>query len=454
MKKIFLYSGIVIVLFIIVFMAKKCGNKGVVEVQTEKAVKRNIVETVSANGKIQPEGEVKISSDVSGQIVEMNIKEGQDVRKGDVLVKINPEIYQAALDQMTASLNTSKANLENAKARFSQSKSNFTNVESNFNRQKKLFDQGAISQSEFDNVKAQYESARSDVDAAGQNVSAAEFNVLNADAAVKQSRENLAKTTITSPVNGKVIKLEVENGERVVGTSQMSGTEMMVITSSDEMEVNVEVNENDIIRVHMNDTADIEVDAYLGRKFKGIVTEIANSANTSGVTADQVTNFVVKIRILRDSYKDITNPFRRGMSATVDIQTKRAFNVVSVPIQAVTTRSDSALYDENGKKIEEDKGNDEETTVVNEDEKKRQEKKEKEDRSKIEECVFVYDPTDRKAHLRKVKTGIQDADHMEIISGLKDGDEVIWAPYTAVSKLIRDGQLVEKTDEFSWEKKK
>jgi HlyD family secretion protein len=413
-------------------------------------VKRNIVETVSANGKIQPEVEVKISSDVSGQIVELKVKEGDVVNKGDIVAKINPEIYQASVDQMTASLNTSKANLENSKARLTQTKSNFTNVEANYNRQKKLFDQGAISQSEYDNAKAQYESARADVDAASQSVSAAEFNVMNADAALKQARENLAKTTITSPVNGKVIKLEVENGERVVGTSQMSGTEMMVIASSDEMEVNVEVNENDIIRVHMSDTAEIEVDAYLGRKFKGIVTEIANSANTTGVTADQVTNFVVKIRILRDSYKDLENPFRRGMSATVDIQTKRAFNVVSVPIQAVTTRSDSALYDADGKKIEqEDHANEEGPTVVNENEKKK-----KQEKVKIEECVFVYDPADRKAHLRKVKTGIQDADYMEIVSGLKEGDEVIWAPYTAVSKLIRDGQLVEKTSEFSWEKKK
>ncbi|HEY6160783.1 MAG TPA: efflux RND transporter periplasmic adaptor subunit [Bacteroidia bacterium] len=447
MKKVFLYIGIGVALLLIVIMAKKCGNKGTVEVQTELAKKRNIIETVSANGKIQPEVQVKISSDVSGQVVELNVKEGAMVKKGDVVAKINPEIYQAAMDQMTASLNTAKANLENSKARLLQTKSNFVNIEANYNRQKKLYDQGAISQSEFDNAKAQYESGKADVAAAEQSVSASEFNVKNAEAALKQASENLNKTTIVAPVNGKVIKLEVEKGERVVGTSQMTGTEMMIIASSDEMEVNVEVNENDIIHVHMNDTADIEVDAYLGRKFKGIVTEIANSANTTGVTADQVTNFVVKIRILQDSYKDLDNPFRTGMSATVDIQTKRVSDVVSVPIQAVTTRSDSAKYDENGKRKEEQ--NADENNVVNDNDKKK-----KEEKPKIEECVFIYDPADKKAHLRVVKTGIQDNNFIEIVSGLKDGEEVISGPYTAVAKLVRDGQFVNKTEENNWEKKK
>ena len=448
MKRIYIYSGIVVLLIVMVIAAKKCGNKGTVEVQTENSKKRNIIETVSANGKIQPEVEVKITSDVSGQIIELKVKEGDEVKQGQFLARINPEIYQAALDQMTASLNTSKANLENSKARLSQTKSNFVNIESNYNRQKKLYDQGAISQSEYDNAKAQYESGKADVDAAIQSVSAADYNVKNSEAALKQAQENLGKTTITSPVNGKVIKLEVENGERVVGTSQMSGTEMMVIASSDEMEVNVEVNENDIIHVHMSDTADIEVDAYLGRKFKGSVTEIANSANTSGVSADQVTNFVVKIRILRDSYKDLENPFRRGMSATVDIQTKRVFNVVSVPIQAVTTRSDSSLYDENGNRIEEEVSEDGPNVVNENDKKKKQEKIE------IEECVFIYSMKDKKAHFRKVKTGIQDNNYIEILSGLKEGEEVISGPYTAVAKTIHDGQYVDKTDELSLDKKK
>jgi len=444
MKKLFIYIGIGVALILVVVGAKKCGNKGVVQVEIEKAAKRSIIQTVSANGKIQPEVEVKISSDVSGQIVDLFVKEGDVVTKGFVVAKINPEIYQAALDQLTASVNTSKANLENSRARLMQTKSNFVNIEANYNRQKKLFDQGAIAQSEYDNAKAQYESGKADIAAAEQSVNAADFNVKNAEAGLKQGNENLNKTTITSPVNGKVIKLNVEKGERVVGTTQMAGTEMMIIASSDEMEVNVEVNENDIINVHMNDTALIEVDAYLGRKFKGIVTEIANSANTTGVTADQVTNFVVKVRILQGSYKDLDNPFRTGMSGTVDIQTKHVNDAVSVPIQAVTTRSDSSLHADDEKKKMSDEP---ETQVVNENDKSKKEVK-----IEVQECVFIY-TEDHKAKLVIVKTGIQDNNYIEIKSGLKPGDVVISGPYTAVSKLIRDGQFVELSED-SGDKKK
>lgn len=438
MKKLFIYIGIGIGLILVVIGAKKCGNKGTVLVEIEKAEKRGIIQTVSANGKIQPEVEVKISSDVSGQIVDLFVKEGDVVTKGFVVAKINPEIYQAAMDQLMASVNTSKANLENSRARLSQTKSNFVNIEANFNRQKKLFDQGAIAQSEYDNAKAQYESGKAEITAAEQSVNAADFNVKNAEAALKQGVENLNKTTIISPVSGMVRKLNVEKGERVVGTTQMAGTEMMIIASSNEMEVNVEVNENDIINVHLNDTSLVEVDAYLGRKFMGIVTEIANSANTMGISADQVTNFVVKVRILQDSYKDLSNPFRTGMSATVDIQTKRVKNVVSVPIQAVTTRSDSSLLADK----ENNKGeNDESTQVVNENDKSKKEVK-----LEVQECVFIY-TEDHKAKLVIVKTGIQDDNYIEILSGLKAGDVVISGPYTAVSKLIRDGQFVELDEE-------
>jgi HlyD family secretion protein len=445
MRKIYIYSLIGILLLIIVIAVKKCGSTGSLEVTTEKANKRTIIETVSANGKIQPEVEVKISSDVSGEIIDLLIKEGDLVKKGDLLAKINPDIYQSTLERMNASVNTAKANLANTKAQLEQVKSQFVNTESNYNRQKKLYDQGAISQSEFDNAKAQYESSKANVAAAEENVKASEFQVKSAEAALKESNDNLRKTTIISPVNGKVIKLSVEKGERVVGTSQMTGTEMMVIASSDEMEVNVEVNESDIIRVHLNDTAEIEVDAYLDRKFKGIVTEIANSANTTGLSADQVTNFTVKIRILQSSYTDLTNPFRRGMTATVDIQTKRAFNVVCVPIQSVTTRIDSTLI----KKKENEKDNNEgEVKVVDE-----KEKTAKEEKIKPQECVFIY-TADGSAKLIKVKTGIQDNNYIEITEGLKLGDEVISGPYTAVSKMIRDGQKLDKTSELNWEEKK
>lgn len=434
MKKLYLYIGLAVLLLAIVIMAKKCGNKSTLEVTTEKVIRRNVVETVSANGKIQPEVEVKISSDVSGEIVDLPVKEGDIVKKGDVLVKINPDTYQSSLDRMNASLNTTKANYETAKSQLSQIKAQFENAESNYNRQKKLFETGTISQADFDIAKSQYESAKANVEGAEQSVKAAEYNIKSSEAALQEAMDNLKKTTIISPVNGRVIKLSKEKGEKTVGTNMMEGTEIMVIASSNEMEVNVDVNENDIIRVEMNDTAEIEVDAYLGRKFKGIVTEIANSANTTGVTSDQVTNFTVKIRILQDSYKDLDNPFRRGMSATVEIQTKRASGVLCVPIQAVTTRSDSLKEDENQLENNNDGG----PKVVVEEPVKKEEKKE------IKECVFVY--RDGKAVMVFVKTGIQDINYIEVKEGLKEGDEIISGPYTAVAKLIKDGSTVYKTD--------
>jgi HlyD family secretion protein len=256
----------------------------------------------------------------------------------------------------------------------------------------------------------------------------------SAEASLKESTENLSKTTITAPVNGKIIKLNVESGERVVGTSQMSGTEMMVLASSNEMEVSVDVNENDIIRVHLNDTSLIEVDAYSNRKFKGIVTEIANSANTTGASADQVTNFVVKIRMLQSSYLDLTNPFRRGMSATVDIQTKHAHQVITVPIQAVTTRSDSADSKESTKKEE---GESEDAKVVED------KKQVKEVKKEVKEYVFIL--SDGQAKQVEVKAGIQDNTYIELISGIKEGQEIISGPYTAVSKLLKNGSPVKIT---------
>jgi HlyD family secretion protein len=438
MKKIYIYIGAGLVLLLAVVLIKNFGNRKKTEVEVEKVMKRTIIETVSANGKIQPEVEVKISSDVSGEIIELYVKEGDMVKKGDLLAKINPDIYESSLDRMNAGLNASKANLENTRARLAQIKANFANVEANFKRQKKLFDQGAISQAEFDNAKAQYETALADIEGAMQSIKASEYSVKSSEASLKEASDNLKRTTIASPVDGKVIKLGVEKGERVVGTTQMTGTELMVIASSNEMEVNVEVNENDIIRVNLNDTSLIEVDAYLNRKFKGIVTEIAHSANTLGVSADQVTNFTVKIRILQDSYKDLNNPFRRGMSATVEIQTQRVANVLSVPISAVTTRTDSII---NGKEVIE-KGKE---TV--------KEEKNKDEKQEVKECVFVL--SDGTAKMVLVKSGIQDNDYIEIKEGLKEGDEIIIGPYTTVSKLLKDGMKVEVTDKvFSEGKEK
>lgn len=444
MKKLIwiIIGGVVLLSLVLIF--KNSGTTAL-NVTTEKAAKRNITELVSANGKIQPEVEVKISSDVSGEIVELYVKEGDQVKKGDLLCKINPLIYESNSSRMVATLNGAKANLANSKARLEQIKSSFTNTEITYNRNKKLFDQGAISQADFDASKAAYEGAKADVKAAEESVNASEYNVKSTEASLKEANDNLAKTNIYSPVNGTVSKLNKEKGERVVGTAQMEGTEIMRLANLNEMEVSVDVNENDIVRVHYNDTSLIEVDAYLGRKFKGIVTEIANSANTTGVTAEQVTNFTVKIRILQESYQDLMvennnrPPFRPGMSATVDIQTKQAKNVVTVPIQAVTTRSDSSAFEKKGMK----EGGEKEGEIVVKDEKDKSGEETKEE-IKIEECVFVY--AKGKAKMVKVKTGIQDNNFIQIVSGLNDGDEIISGPYSAVSKQLKDAMEVNKVD--------
>jgi len=445
MKKIILLISAGLLILILIICAKSCSGDANVQVTTEKVEARNIIETVSANGKIQPEVQVKISSDVSGEIVELPVLEGQHVKKGELLARINPDLYTSALDRMSATLNSSKANLATARARLSQVKAQFANTESTFNRNKKLFDQGAISQADFDAAKAAYEGAKADVDAAQETVNASDYNVKSTEASLKEANDNLSKTSIYAPVDGTISKLNVEKGERVVGTAQMTGTELLIIANLNEMEVSVDVNENDIVRVNLNDTTLIEVDAYLDRKFKGIVTEIANSANTTGVTADQVTNFTVKIRILQESYKDLLgnqpglSPFRPGMSATVDIQTKSVPNALSVPIQSVTTRSKQNEPIEGEEQKQENENND---VVV----KNTKEKKEDVKEIKPEECVFVY--VDGKAKMVKVKTGIQDNNFIEITQGLTKDQEVITAPYNAVSKLLKDDMPVQKVDKL------
>jgi HlyD family secretion protein len=447
MKKIIWIIIVGVVLLVVIISLKNCSGSKAINVATEKAQKRNIIETVSANGKIQPEVEVKISSDVSGEIVELYVKEGAQVKKGDLLCKINPLIYESTLNRMAATLNGAKASLSNTKARLEQIKASFVNTEASYLRNKKLFDQGAISQSDFDAAKAAYDGAVADVKGADENVSAADYNVKSTEASLQEASDNLAKTNIYSPVNGTVSKLNKEKGERVVGTAQMEGTEIMRLANLNEMEVNVDVNENDIVRVHNGDTTLIEVDAYLERKFKGIVTEIANSANTTGVTTDQVTNFTVKIRILQESYADLYNeaktnaPFRPGMSATVDIQTKKAAGVITVPIQAVTTRADSSKLKAKGPKQEDgEKGQDD---IVIKDAKNKT-KDDSKELIKLDEYVFVFSAG--KAKMVKVKTGIQDDNYIEISEGIKEGDEIIAGPYSAVSKQLKDGAEVSKVD--------
>ena len=325
---------VVVVLIVFAVIGKKAGwfgGQDKKQVVAEQVAKRDITEVVSASGKIQPEVEVKISPDVSGEIVELNVKEGDRVKKGQLLVRILPDIYQSYVDRSVAAMNGAKANSENSKSRLLQARSQYEKAQLTFDRNKKLYEEKLISASEWEGIKSGTEVAKAEVDAALQSLSGADFNVRSAEASVKEAQDNLRKTSIFAPVDGTISKLNVEKGERVVGTSQMAGTEMMTLANLNEMEVNVDVNENDIVRVNVGDTASVEVDAYLGKKFKGVVTEVANSANISGLSVDQVTNFTVKVRILRESYEQIIDSnhpgravFNPGMSATVDIMTKSA----------------------------------------------------------------------------------------------------------------------------------
>jgi len=445
MKKnriLILLAVVVVILLIVVAVAKKKGLVGgapATKVVVEEVATRDIIETVSASGKIQSEVEVIISPDVAGEIMELPVKEGDKVVEGQLLVKIDPDIQQSNVERLEAALNTSKANLANARSRKSQSDARLTNSKANFDRIKKLFEDKVVSQSEYDATISEYEVAKSDVEGSRQSVQASLYSVKSAEAGLKEAKKNLNRTEIYSPVSGTISKLNFEKGERVVGTSQMQGSEIMKIADLAEMEVVVEVNENDIIRVGYYDTCDIEVDAYLGESFKGVVTNIANSAMSEGMGTDQVTNFEVKVRILRASYAGLVNekqpdqsPFRPGMSATVDIRTRKVGNVITVPIQAVTTRSEKDL-----KKKGEDK-------------RKRRKKKSKPDSADetqpaiaedAVEVVFVL--SEGEVVAKKVETGIQDNEFIEVMTGVESGESVVTAPYRAISKKLSSGDPVE-----------
>ncbi len=441
-KLYYIIGGIVIVAVIALVVAKKQGLLGktnLIKVSTEKVELRSIIESITASGKIQPEKEIIIAPDASGEITGLYVKEGDSVVKGQLLLKINPDAYISTVDKMRANVNSSKANLANSKARLSQSESKLLKAKIDYNRNTKLYDKDVISESDFENSKSQFEIAKAEVDAAKESVSASTFAVKNAEAGLKEANNNLTKTAVFSPINGTVSKLSKELGERVTGASNFSaGSEVMRIANLNNMEAQVDVSENDIVRVHMNDTALIEVDAYLGRKFKGLVTQIANSANSTGGGTDQVTNFKVKIRMLQSSYNDLIDkqnlnlsPFRPGMSASVEILTTYKNNVLTVPIQAVTTRDDTSSYKKGNYKRDFKKkdDNDKKKTVLD---------------KKTEEYVFVF--KNGKAKLSKVVIGIQDSDYYEIKSGLEEGDEIISAPYRAISKKLRNNQPVEVVD--------
>ena len=396
---------IVIVLIIFAIIGKKQGWFGkalTVKVAVENAEKRLLIETITANGKIQPEKEVKISPDVSGEIVALTIKEGDQVEKGQLLLRIKPDTYISQRDRSVAAISS-------ARARLAQTEAQFIQAELSYKRNNQLFEEQTISKSESEQAQASYSVAKAEVDAA-------RFSVISAEASLKEAEENLIKTSIYAPMSGTVSMLLVELGERVAGTNLMAGTELLRVADLSRMEAQVEVNENDIVKVHLGDTAIINVDAYLDQKFKGIVTEIANSAKTTGLSADQVTNFDVKILVIPESYQKLVdngdkNPFRPGMSASVDIQTQLKTDIITVPIQSVTTRTDTTKTS---------------VTLSDED---------------IRTIVFA---TDGKYALAKdVKTGIQDNNYIEIISGISVDDRVISAPFSAISKKLSDSTLIE-----------
>lgn len=417
-----LIGGAVAIIASLIILSKTgvIGNKDQgKEVEVAIVNASTIVETVSATGKIQPEIEVKISSEVSGEIISLPVKEGQVVKKGDLLVKINPDLY-------TSGYNRSVSNLSGTKAGLSQADAQFNEAKSSYERNKVLFQKGIISKADWDKSISSFEVSKA-------TKQSAYFNVQSAAASVNEARDNLGRTIIYAPADGTISVLNVELGERVLGTQQMTGTEILRVANLNNMEVEVDVNENDIVKIKVGDFAKVLVDAYLKKEFKGVVTSISNSASST-LTSDQVTNFKVKIRILKESYQDLVegkptaySPFRPGMTATVDIITKTKNNVLSVPISSVVIKSDTAAV----KEIKMPKDDDEKNAAPKSDKKF--------------ECVFVK--VGDKAKIRIIKTGIQDDANIEVKSGLKKGDVVITGPYTTVAKELNSGDLVhEKAD--------
>jgi len=431
-KYILISLGAFVVLIILLKMTGIVGKPKLTQVATEKAIVREINETVTASGKIKPHVEVKISPEVSGEVVELPIKEGDVVTKGELLCKIRPDILKSELDRAEAANNTQKASIGNAKQMLNQAQATFGNQASIYKRDKALYDNKVITTAEFEAARASYDGSKAALEAAKQNVIGSTYGLAQSQASVKEAADNLIKTTIYAPVDGVVSKLSIEKGERVLGTQQFAGTEIMTISDLSQLDVDVDVNENDINRIQLGDSSKIEVDAFLGKYFTGVVTEIGSAANVVGTNADQVTNFTVKVRINPQSYKDLLiktaanpNPFRPGLTATVDINTSHTKSL-AVPIQSVTTREvkKAAPANANGQ------------TSVDDNKPKIN--------APVKEYVFVY----KKGKVKQVlvTTGIQDDTYIQVLSGLKSGDEVVSAPFATISKLLKDNMMVEKVD--------
>ena len=425
MNKKFLLGLGAFVIVLLTVAVYRGGGRTLPQVSTDKVARRTIVERVSASGKIQPEVEVKITAEVNGQIIKLPVKEGDVVEKGDLLVQLNPDIYDAAVLRAEAALNSAKSNLASARAQVAQGEANQLAAKKAFERAEVLFDQTVISQAEYDQTEASYLTANANLTSANESVRSAEYAILSGEASLQEARDNLSRTTLRAPQTGIVTALAKEIGESVQGNGFTAGEVILNVSDLSAMEVNVEVNESDIVRIHLGDDAEIEVDAYLGEKFQGTVTEIGNTALNAGMNGfnmDQVTNFSVKVRLIQSSYAqlmegedDNETPFRPGMSATVDILTARANEVLSAPIQAVTSR-------EAGFGLEVD----EKTEFSNQDE---------------ELGVFVLQ--DNKVTWTPIETHIQDSRYIAITGALDEETTVVTGPYDLVSRLLKSGDAVE-----------
>jgi HlyD family secretion protein len=436
-KTLYIIIGVVAVLILFLIIGKSAGLIGkpkTLEVDASKAKKVSIVEKVSASGTVQPVIEVKLAPEVSGEIIELRVEDGDSVKQGAILVKIRPDIVISQLERSEAALSQQLANLESTKASLARAQATYTRAEQDYKRQEKLWNEKVISEADWQLAQQNFKVATNDLKSAEQSVEAAKYVVSSTEAGVRESRENVRRTSVVAPMNGIVSKLNVKQGERVVGTAQMAGTEMMRIADLNKMEVRVNVNENDIVRVHLGDSVLIDVDAYssTGKEFKGLVTNIANTARDK-VSADAITEFEVRILILQSSYEDLIKtgnkyPFRPGMTASVDIITTRKDNVLSVPLAAVTTRAPEG---------------DKTSTPVNQDNDRPQvtdSSKPKAEKKQDKVVVFIND--NGVAKMIEVKTGISDYDNIEILSGLPDSATVITGPFLEVSKRLKDGDKI------------
>lgn len=423
MRIVKILGAIVVVLIIVVIIGNKQGWFGSgagIEVTSDTVEKRTVVETVTASGKIYPVSQVAIAAEISGEIVELAVKEGDKVKEGALLMRINPDLYESQVEQAQAALANTKAQLSTARGRVLQAKMQLDNAKIAFDRSSQLLKDKVIAQSEYEQSQLAYQTAQAEYEIAKEGVTAMEYTVKSSEAMLKEMRNNFKRTAIYAPASGTVVGLNKKKGEKVLGTIQMTGDQLMTIADLTNMEIQVDVSENDVLRIDVGDTAEVEVDAYLNRKFKGVVFQIANSAGSSGsvlsAVTDQATNFKVKIYILPESYQDLMTasgdkyPFYPGMSATVEIKTEVARDVLTVPIQAVAAREDSTSSAKD---------------------------------KPVKEIVFLLEGD--KAKEVQVKTGLQDDAYIEIKEGLSQGAKVISGPYNTITNVLKEGDVVKET---------